>query len=101
MTASRSGPGQSYRKGISLIEINDKFSTEEKAEAWFVAQIWPNGVACPFCGSLNVATVASRKSQPFRCREKACRKFFSVKTGAVLHSSNIKSASGPSPSICT
>ena len=90
MTNFRSGPGKSYRKGISLIEINDRFSTEEKAEAWFVAQRWPNGVACPFCGSLNVATVASRKPQPFRCREKACRKSFSVKTGTVLHSSNIK-----------
>ena len=66
------------------------FSTEEKAEAWFVAQRWPNGVACPFCGTLNVRTVPSRKPQPFRCREKACRKSFSVKTGTVLHSSNMK-----------
>ena len=91
MTAkTTSGPGKSYRKGISLIEVNEKFSTEEKAEAWFVEQRWPNGVACPFCGSLNVAIVASRKPQPFRCREKGCRKSFSVKTGTVLHSSNIK-----------
>ena len=84
------GPGKSYRKGINLMEITEKFSTEEKAEAWFVSQRWPNGPVCPFCETLNVATVASRKPQPFRCREKACRKSFSVKTGTVLHGSNIK-----------
>ena len=84
------GPGKSYRKGLTLIEVMEKFNTEDKAEAWFIEQRWPNGVACPFCSSLNVAAVASRRPQPFRCREKECRKSFSVKTGTVLHSSNIK-----------
>ena len=87
--ATESGPGKSYRKGITLLEICERFSTVEKAEAWFIEQRWPNGIACPFCGSLNIAKVASRKPQPFRCREKECRKHFSVKTGTVLHSSNI------------
>ena len=85
----QSGPGKSYRKGITLMDAVKKFDTEEKAETWFIEQRWPVGVACPFCGSLNVATVASRKPQPFRCREKVCRKSFSVKTGTLLHSSNL------------
>ena len=86
MTA-KTGPGKSYRKGISLLEITRRFDTEDKAEVWFTEQRWANGVACPHCGSFNVAVVASRKPQPFRCRD--CRKHFSVKTGTVLHSSNI------------
>ena len=85
----QSGPGKSYRKGITLIDAVKKFDTEEKAEAWFLEQRWSSGVACPFCGTLNVAAVASRKPQPFRCREKECRKSFSVKTGTLLHSSNL------------
>ena len=85
--AAQSGPGKSYRRGISLIAVTDKFNTEEKAEAWFIQQRWPNGVACHHCGSLNVATIANRKPQPFRCRD--CRKHFSVKTGTVLHSSKL------------
>ena len=85
----QSGPGKSYRKGITLLEAVKKFDTEDKAEAWFVEQRWPSGVACPFCGTLNVAAVASRKPQPFRCREKECRKSFSVKTETLLHSSNL------------
>ena len=87
--ATQSGPGKSYRKGITLLDAVQKFDTEDKAEAWFVEQRWSSGVACPFCGTLNVAVVASRKPQPFRCREKECRKSFSVKTGTLLQSSNL------------
>ena len=82
-----SGPGKSYRKGISLLSVVKKFDNEEKAERWFISQRWPNGVACPHCGDTNVASVASRKPQPYRCR--GCRKHFSVKTGTLLHSSKI------------
>ena len=85
----QSGPGKSYRKGITLLNAVQKFDTEDKAETWFMEQRWPSGVACPFCGTLNVAVVASRKPQPFRCREKECRKSFSMKTGTLLHSSNL------------
>ncbi len=79
--------GKSYRKGMTLIEIVKRFDTEEKAEAWFIQQRWPDGVICPFCESLEVSARASRKPQPFRCR--TCRKDFSVKTGTLLHRSHL------------
>lgn len=85
--ATQSGPGKAYRKGINLIEAVKKFDTEEKAEAWFIEQRWPDGPVCPHCDSTNIATIANRKPQPYRCR--TCRKYFSVKTGTLLHSSNI------------
>ena len=85
--ATTNGPGKSYRKGISLIEAVRRFDTEEKAEAWFVAQRWPDGVKCPKCGSERISEVASRKPQPYRCKD--CRRHFSVKTDTLLHSSNI------------
>ena len=85
--ATQSGPGKSYRKGISLVDAVKMFDTEQKAEAWFIEQRWPDGVTCPFCQSKEVSPRASRKPQPFRCR--TCRKDFSVKTGTVLHSSNL------------
>ena len=84
---TKKGPGKAYRKGISLLDVVKRFDTDDKAEEWFIAQRWPDGVACPHCGSDNVAVVASRKPQPFRCR--TCRKHFSVKTNTLLHSSNI------------
>ena len=86
-STTTSGPGKSYRKGITLMEAVKRFDTEGKAEAWFMAKRWPDGIVCPFCESLNIATVASRKPQPFRCR--TCRKCFSVKTGSLMHSSKL------------
>ena len=87
MATKSGGPGKSYRKGITLMDIIKMFDTEEKAEAWFVSQRWPDGVICPACQSRDVSPRLSRKPQPFRCR--SCRKDFSVKTGSVFHSSNI------------
>ena len=86
MTTGRA-PGKHFRKGITLMEAVKRFDTEEKAEAWFVQQRWPDGVVCPFCKSDKVSAVPSRKPQPFRCRD--CRKCFSVKTDSLLHSSKI------------
>ena len=80
-------PGKSFRQGITLIEAVKQFGDEESAEVMFIEARWPNGVACPTCGSLNVQERPTRKPQPFRCRD--CRKDFSVKTDTVMQGSNI------------
>ena len=86
----QSGPGKSYRKGITLIDAVKKFDTEDKAEMWFVEQRWSSTASsAPSAARSTSLLVASRKPQPFRCREKECRKSFSVKTGTLLHSSNL------------
>ena len=85
--AKGKAPGKSYRKGITLIDVMEQFSTEEKAEAWFIQQRWPDGVLCPKCESDQVSPRATRKPQPFRCR--ACLKDFSVKTGTALQGSKL------------
>ncbi len=82
-----SAPGKAYRSGITLLDAVKKFGTEEAAEAWFIEQRWPNGVACSDCGSLNVQARPTRKPMPFRCRD--CRRDFSVKTGTVMHDSKL------------
>ena len=65
------------------------FPDDATAEAWFVKARWPNGIACPHCGSINVLTGAKHKTMPYRCREKECRKRFSPKVGTALESSNL------------
>ena len=86
----KKAPGKAYRKGISLIEITEMFPDNETAEKWFIEQRWPNGIACPKCGSMNVKTNAKHKSQPFRCREKECGfTRFSVRTGTAMAGSNL------------
>ena len=70
-----------------MIEAVKQFGDEEAAEGLFIEARWPNGVACPKCGSLNIQERSTRKPQPYRCRD--CRKDFSVKTGTVMQGSNI------------
>ena len=84
---AQKAPGKHFREGISLVKLMDMFPDDETAERWFVQTRWPTGVCCPSCGSLNVATVRTRKPQPYRCRD--CRKHFSAKTGTLMQGSNL------------
>ena len=83
-----SGPGKSHRKGISLMELGDRFPNEDAAREWFESIMWPDGeIGCLKCGSTNAYRVKSGKPQPYRCRE--CRQYFSLKTNTALAGSNL------------
>ncbi|MCY3692702.1 MAG: IS1595 family transposase [Chloroflexota bacterium] len=81
------GPGKSYRKGISIPKLLKMFPDDATAEAWFVAQRWPQGVRCAYCESESVQEGTTHPTMPYRCRK--CRKFFSVKTNSVMQSSKL------------
>lgn len=86
---SQSGPGRAFREGLSLVDLFRIFPDDETAQAWFVQTRWPDGIACHYCGSTNVKTGCKHRTMPFRCREKACAKRFSVRTGTVMQSSKL------------
>ena len=86
------GTSNDYRKlrertGLSFESFGELFPDDAAAEAWFIGRRWPDGVRCPACESGRIAARRTRKPQPFRCRD--CRIDFSVKTGTVMHSSNL------------
>ena len=84
---AHNAPGKHYCKGLSLVELTRMFPDDETAERWFIETRWPTGATCPKCRSLNVQERPTRKPQPYRCR--SCHKDFSVKTGTLMHSSNL------------
>ena len=86
---AKSAPGKHFREGLSLIQVNRLFPDDAAAEKWIAQCRWNGEPACPHCGSVNVQTGAKHPSQPYRCREKGCRKFFSVKTGTAMAGSNL------------
>ena len=82
-------PGKHYREGLTAKQFYQMFPDDATAEQWFIRQRWPNGVACPKCGSVKVKSGAKRKGLPFRCREKGCETPFSVKYGTFMQSSKL------------
>ena len=84
---ARNAPGKHYRTGMSLIDLFDRFPDDATAEAWFVETRWPDGIHCAHCDGDNVSEYAKHPTMPYHCR--SCRKFFSVKTNTVMHSSKI------------
>ena len=82
-------PGKHFRTGMSLTKLFKTFPDNEAAEKWFTEERWPEGPHCPHCGSANVLSGAKHKTMPYRCREKECRKRFSVRTGTCMEASNL------------
>ena len=89
MPNTTNAPGKHFRKGLTLVRAVEFFANPENAEEWFVTTRWPEGVRCPFCDTTNVTERKNRKPQRFYCREKGCRRNFSVKTNTVMHASKI------------
>ena len=82
-------PGKFHRKGLTLAELFRMFPDDATAERWFAEQRWPEGLHCPYCGSVNVQSGAKHKTMPYRCREKECAKRFSVRTKTPMESSKL------------
>lgn len=82
---AQKAPGKALRKGLSLVQVMAMFPDDAAAEAWFIKSRWPDGVACPHCGSSEISEPGN--PQRFHCR--SCRKYFSPKTKSLLHGSNL------------
>ena len=79
-------PGKSFRKGLSIFELQDMFPTEESAREWFESIIWADGRVCPHCGCTDTfENPKSEPSRPYRC--KGCHQHFSVRLGTILEGS--------------
>ncbi len=85
--AKHKGPGKADREDIGIVQLTRMFPDNAAAEAWFEAQIWPNGPVCPRCGSVNIRYPTKHKTMTHRCRD--CKKDFSLKTGTVMQSTKL------------
>ena len=83
---AQKGPGKSYRKGMTLIDLFEMFPDDETAEKWFEESRWPEGVRCAHCEGENVSE-ATHPTMPYWCKD--CRKYFSLKHGTVMQSSKV------------
>ena len=86
---TQKAPGKHYRKGITLVELFNRFPNDEVAREWFEKNRWPDGPECPHCNSKNVQSNIKHKTMTHRCRECDGKPMFSVKTGTVMHRSRL------------
>jgi len=67
---------------------NPIFHDETKATAHMETDRWPDGVNCPFCGSVNVHRMGGKtQAGMFLCND--CRDKFTVRTGTIFERSHI------------
>ena len=86
---SKKGPGKAHRRGLTLLEIADKFRDEADAEAWIREIRWPSGPFCPDCGSVNVQEASRHRTMTHRCRDCPGEPFFSLRKGTVMEGSKL------------
>ena len=63
------------------------FSDEQKCIDHFRAVRWPNGIACPHCGSMG--KIYALNNGTYKCAESQCAKKFSVRNGTIFEDSKI------------
>ena len=59
----------------------ERYGNEDKCRAYLEELRWPNGVACPRCGSMSISRIQKPRVFEFN----SCRYQFSVTSGTIFH----------------
>ena len=72
-----------FQKGLSLIDFNRRYGSDEQCHAALIAMRWPDGFECPHCKSRRHSYSPARRI--FQCS--ACRVQTSARAGTMFHKS--------------
>jgi hypothetical protein len=72
-----------FQKGLSILEFNRRYGTDEQCHAALVTMRWPNGFVCPHCGEGQHSYSPARRI--FQCS--VCRVQTSALAGTIFHKS--------------
>ena len=70
---------------INLVELAQRFHSEDKCRAYLEELRWPDGVTCPRCACDSISTIKERNQ--YDCNK--CRYQFSVTAGTIFHDSHL------------
>lgn len=73
------------KQDVNLISLVERYHNEDKCRAYIEELRWPNGVACPRCGSMGISRV--QKPRVFDCN--SCRYQFSTTSGTIFHDTHL------------
>jgi transposase-like protein len=69
----------------NLIEMMEKYNSEDRCREYIEALRWPSGVCCTRCGSVSVSKIFKRNQ--YDCND--CRYQFSPMAGTVFHDTHL------------
>lgn len=70
---------------MNLVELVDRFHSEDKCRAYLEELRWPDGLECPRCGGKTISRITTRHQ--LDCD--SCRYRFSVTAGTIFHDSHL------------
>ena len=76
-----------HRLPSNLIEAIRYFDDPDVCVQFVAALRWPKGPVCPSCGGKELGYVKTRRL--WQCKDKACKRQFSVKIGSIFEDSPI------------
>jgi len=80
---------------LTLMQIMERFSTEDAARSYFENLRWPDGPVCPHCGNGEQESIykltanSASKVRPGLYKCGACRNSFTVTIGTVMEDSHL------------
>lgn len=70
---------------MTLVELNNQFSTDEQCREFLVRLRWPEGIECPKCKAKTISRLNTQKR--FECSK--CEYQFSATTGTIFHDTHL------------
>jgi len=86
---------RSEKEAMKMIDVQTKFSTNDKCLDYLEAMRWPKGVCCIACGSIRVSKITretkskNKRTRIYQCLESACKHQFSPTAGTIFHDSHL------------
>ena len=73
------------KQEMNLVKLVDQFHSEDACREYLEELRWPNGIACPRCGSMSIRNSYTRNQ--YDCG--SCGYQFSVTSGTILHDTHL------------
>jgi transposase-like protein len=70
---------------VNLVQLCERYQSEDKCRAYLEELRWPDGVTCPRCEGTTISRIVKRNQ--FDCD--SCRYQFSVTAGTLFHDSHL------------
>jgi transposase-like protein len=82
---------------MNLIDVNEKFKTEESCWNYLEQMRWPSGIRCVTCGHDKVSVITrkvgkdteNKRGKLYQCLETSCQQQFSATSGTIFHDSHL------------